>query len=145
VSTFHLARGGAHVTSFEVDPERHEAAKAYLEEAGLTDRTDLRLQDATEGLRKLDGPFDIAFIDGPKDGYSEHMDLILERLRPGGLLIVDNVLMSGGVAARRQIAQWSQQQVDNMHAFNARLMGHEQLSARTVLPVGDGVALATRR
>jgi predicted O-methyltransferase YrrM len=53
--------------------------------------------------------------------------------------------MSGGVAARRQIAQWSQQQVDNMHAFNARLMGHEQLRARTVLPVGDGVALATRR
>jgi predicted O-methyltransferase YrrM len=145
VSTFHLLRGGAHVTSFEVDRERHDHARGYLTEAGLIDRADLRLQDAGEGLRQLEGPFDLAFIDGPKGGYSEHMELIVERLRPGGLLIVDNVLMSGGVATRTPVENWSQEYVDRMHAFNARLLADERLSAATVLPVGDGVALAARR
>ena len=145
VSTFHLLRGGAHVTSFEIDPERHEHAQRYLEEAGLARRADLRLQDATEGLRELDGPFDLAFIDGPKGGYSEHMQLIVERLRsPGGLLVVDNVLMSGGVATATPTGPWSQEHVDGMRAFNAALLRDDRLSAKTVLPVGDGVALAAR-
>ena len=50
VSTLHLARGGAHVTSFEVDAARHEAAKEYLARDGRADQVDLRLQNATEGL-----------------------------------------------------------------------------------------------
>jgi caffeoyl-CoA O-methyltransferase len=78
VSTLHLARGGAHVTSFEVDPERHEQAKRYLARDGRADQVDLRLQDATEGLAELEaGAFDLGFIDGPKAGYSTHLDQIV--------------------------------------------------------------------
>ena len=78
VSTLHLARGGAHVTSFEVDPERHAAAREYLARDGLADRVDLRLQDATEGLAELEpGGFDLGFIDGPKSGYRTHLDQIV--------------------------------------------------------------------
>jgi predicted O-methyltransferase YrrM len=143
VSTLHLARGGAHVTSFEVDPERHEAAREYLRRDGR--EADLRLQDATEGLATLeDGSFDLAFIDGPKAGYETHLDEAVRLLRPGGLLLVDNVLMGGGAATGEPANQWGQESVDLIRAFNDRIKRHDQLRA-TFLAVGDGVAMAVRR
>jgi predicted O-methyltransferase YrrM len=143
VSTLHLARGGAHVTSFEVDPERHEAAKDYLRRDGR--EADLRLQDATEGLATLeDGSFDLAFIDGPKAGYETHLDEAVRLLRPGGLLLVDNVLMGGGAATGEPAQQWGQESVDLIRAFNQRIKDHGDLRA-TFLAVGDGVAMAVRR
>ena len=143
VSTLHLARGGAHVTSFEVDPERHEAAKEYLKRGGF--EPDLRLQDATEGLAELEaGSFDLAFIDGPKAGYETHLDRCVELLRPGGLLLVDNVLMGGGAATGRPANQWGQESVDLIRAFNERIKQRDDLRA-TFLAVGDGVAMGVRQ
>jgi predicted O-methyltransferase YrrM len=143
VSTLHLARGGAHVTSFEVDPERHEAAKGYLRRDGR--EADLRLQDATEGLAALEeGGYDLAFIDGPKAGYATHLDRCVELLRPGGLLLVDNVLMGGGAATGAPTNQWGQESVDLIRDFNASLSRRDDLRA-TFLAVGDGVAMAVRR
>jgi predicted O-methyltransferase YrrM len=145
VSTLHLARGGAHVTSFEVDPERHEAAGEYLRRAGLGDRVDLRLQDATEGLAELEpGGFDLGFIDGPKDRYGGHLDQVVALLRPGGLLLVDNVLMSGAVATQEPTGPWSAEHIAAMREFSERLRGRDDLRA-TFTPVGDGVALAVRQ
>ena len=145
VSTLHLARGGAHVTSFEVDPVRHEQAREYLRRDGREGQVDLRLQDATEGLAELEpGSFDLAFIDGPKSGYSTHLDQAVELLRPGGILLVDNVLMGGGAATGRPTEQWSADSVAAIRDFNARLSRRDDLRA-TFLAVGDGVALAVRR
>jgi caffeoyl-CoA O-methyltransferase len=141
VSTLHLARGGAHVTSFEVDRERHEAAKDYLAQAGLSDRVDLRLEDATSGLQTLEPPFDLAFVDGPKLSYDEHVERCLELLRPGGLLLVDNALMGGSVAGAA--GGWSGASVENQRELNARLLADPRLRA-TVTSVGDGVAIAVR-
>jgi predicted O-methyltransferase YrrM len=142
VSTLHLARGGAHVTSFEVDEERHEAAKGYLGQAGLGDRVDLRLQDATAGLRSLEPPFDLAFVDGPKLSYDEHVERCLELLRAGGLLVVDNALMGGSVAGAP--GGWSGASVESQRELNARLLADSRLLA-TITAVGDGVAIAVRR
>ena len=143
VSTLHLARGGAHVTSFEVDPERHEAAKEYLRRDGR--EADLRLQDATEGLAELEsGSFDLAFIDGPKVGYATHLDEAVRLVRKGGLVLVDNVLMGGGAATGQPTNQWGQESVDLIRAFNDGLKRREDLRA-TILAVGDGVALAVRQ
>ena len=145
VSTLHLARGGAHVTSFEVDPERHAAAREYLARDGLSDRVDLRLQDATEGLSELEaGGFDLGFIDGPKSGYSTHLDQVVGLLRPGGLLLADNVLMGGGAATGEASNQWSAESVADIRAFNESLTQRADLRV-TFLPVGDGVALGVRR
>ena len=143
VSTLHLARGGAHVTSFEVDPERHAAAREYLERGGFA--PDLRLQDATEGLAELEaGSFDLAFIDGPKAGYATHLDEAVRLLRPRGLLLVDNVLMGGGAATGEPVNQWGQESVDLIRAFNEDIKRRDELRA-TFLAVGDGVAMAVRQ
>jgi caffeoyl-CoA O-methyltransferase len=145
VSTLHLARGGAHVTSFEVDAERHAAAGDYLSRAGLADRVDLRLQDATKGLAELEpGSFDLAFVDGPKYLYADHMDPVIALLRSGGLLLVDNVLISGAAATQEPTGHWDADRIQEMRAINARLAQHPLLRS-TITPVGDGVAVAVRQ
>lgn len=147
VSTLHLARAvgdGGLVTSFEIDPARHAAAREYLTRAGMIDRTDLRLQDAAEGLRQLEGSIDMAFLDGLKDDYATHLELVLAHLRSGGLVAVDNVLLSGTVATGRSEGFWTDEQIARMREFNHRFTTDPVLEA-TVLPVGDGVAVAVRR
>jgi predicted O-methyltransferase YrrM len=147
VSTLHLTRAvgeGGLVVSFEVDPDRHAAARGYLQRAGLDGRADLRLEDAGSGLGSLEPGFDMAFLDGVKSDYPRHLELALGLLRRGGLLAVDNVLLSGDAAAGRSRSHWSEQNIAGMRAFNERLVSRDDLDA-TVIPVGDGVAIAVTR
>lgn len=147
VSTLYLARAlpaGGTITSFEIDEQRHRAARGYLERAGVADRCDLRLQDAREGLAGLHEQFDMAFIDGVKVQYGDYLDQLLPLLRDGGTLAVDNVLMGGTVAEGRSDGSWSEEQISNARAFNERLVLGEGLTG-TVTPVGDGVLIAVKR
>jgi predicted O-methyltransferase YrrM len=147
VSTLYLARAlpeGGTIVSFEIDEQRHQAARSYLERAGVLDRADLRLQDAREGLASLSGPFDIAFIDGVKTQYGDYFDALLQLLRPGSVLAVDNVLMSGTVADGRSDGGWTEEQITYVRAFNERLLGHPQLVS-TLTPIGDGVLVAVKQ
>ena len=147
VSTLYLARGlaeGGRIVSFEVDPERRDAAAGDLERAGVADRIDLRLKDAREGLAELAPPVDLAFIDGVKEQYPDYLDAVIPLLRPGAVVAVDNVLMSGAVAEGVATGPWGEGHVVGMRAFNERLMSRPELAA-TITPVGDGVALAVRR
>lgn len=147
VSTLHLARAlppGGELVSFEIDSARHAAARAYLDRDGLQARLDLRLQDARTGLAELEAPFDLAFLDGVKAEYEQYLQGVVPLLRPGGLVAVDNVLMSGTVAENRSDGHWSEEQIATARAFNERLLAHPELVA-TIAPVGDGVALAAKR
>jgi predicted O-methyltransferase YrrM len=146
VSTLYLARAlpaGGTVVSFEIDPERHEAARDYLGRAGVDERAELRLQDAREGLASLGGPFDMAFIDGVKAQYGDYFEQLIPLLGPGAVLAVDNVLMSGTVAENRADGQWTEEQIAFARGFNQRLLADERLTG-TVTPVGDGVLVAVR-
>jgi len=146
VSTLYLARAlpaDGKIVSFEIDPVRHSAARDYLKRAGMAERADLRLQDAREGLHDLDGLFDLAFLDGVKQQYGDYFDGVLPRLRPGGVLAVDNVLRGGRVATGHGDAAVSDEQIESARAFNQRLIQHEELTA-TITPVGDGVLVAVK-
>jgi predicted O-methyltransferase YrrM len=146
VSTLYMARAlpdDGVVVSFEIDEQRHAAARDYLTRARAIDRVDLRLQDARAGLETLDGQFQMAFIDGVKAQYGEYFDMLLPRLEPGAVLAVDNVLMSGTVAEGRSDGHWSDEQIATARAFNERLLTHPDLVG-TVTPVGDGVLVAVR-
>ena len=147
VSTLYLARAlpdGGTVVSFEIDEARQRAAREYLDRAGVLHRVDLRLQDARQGLRELEGDFDLAFVDGVKTQYGDYFEGVLPRLRRGGVLVVDNVLMSGTVAEGRSDGGWSDAQIEAARGFNARLVADQELLA-TVTPVGDGVLVGVRR
>jgi predicted O-methyltransferase YrrM len=147
VSTLYLARalpdGGA-VVSFDIDEGRQRAARGYLERAGVIEQVDLRLRDARDGLRELEAEFDLAFIDGAKTEYGDYFERVLPRLRSGGVIVVDNVLMRGMVAEGRGGGPWSDEQIEAARNFNARLLSDQKLVA-TVTPVGDGVLIGIRR
>lgn len=144
VSTLYLARAlpeDGLIVSFEIDEERHRAAQGYLARAGLADRVQLRLQDAREGLRELDGEFDFAFLDGVKAQYGDYLAGVLPHLCPGGVLAVDNALRGGRVAEAP--ANGSDEQAAALREFNRRLLKHDELTG-TITPVGDGVLVAVK-
>ena len=84
----------------DVSEEWTSIARRYWEKAGVADRVELRLGPAAETLRALpeEESFDFAFIDADKTGYRTYYEQILKRLRPGGLIAIDNVLWGGAIA-----------------------------------------------
>jgi predicted O-methyltransferase YrrM len=96
ISTLYLAagvrdNGGGAVIGSELELNKHEAAVANLKEAGLSDCVDVRLGDALETLRDVPEPVDLVFLDGWKDLYLPVLDLLEPRLRPGAVVLADNI------------------------------------------------------
>ncbi len=96
ISTLYLAaavhdNGGGLVVGSEIEPGKHARAVAHLEEAGLTEVTDVRLGDALETLRELPEPIDLVLLDGWKDLYLPVLELVTPRLRPGAVVLADNI------------------------------------------------------
>src|SRR5262245_39778918 len=135
-----LARGApeARVVTIDKDPERLATARGYLERAGVADRVELVEGAALDLLHRLQGPFDLVYPDAVKTEYRRYLDQVLPKVRTGGLIVCDNLLWSGRVAAGDQ-----DEETEALRAFNGYLMMHPQLQA-VVLPVGDGLGVATK-
>lgn len=71
----------------------------YIRKAGFHERIQQHLAPAVEVMPRIEGTFDLVFIDADKQNYCTYFDLVIERLRPGGIIIADNVLWSGKVLA----------------------------------------------
>jgi predicted O-methyltransferase YrrM len=139
-----LARGApeAWVVSIDTDPDRLAQARAYLERAGVAGRVELLEGPALGVLPDLAGPFELAYVDAVKTEYRRYLDLILPKLAVGGMIVFDNLLWKGQVAAPPE-GEEEDEQATALRAFNTYLMIHPQLHA-VVLPLGDGVGLATK-
>ena len=99
-----IARGlaeGGRLTCLELDEERAAIAQRNLEAAGVADRVEILIGPAGESLEAMAAAtaFDFAFIDADKTGYPEYYELVLPRMRPGGLILLDNMLQDGAVLA----------------------------------------------
>ena len=97
-----IARGlseGGKLTCLELDAERAAIAQRNIDAAGVADKVDILVGPAGESLEAMAAApaFDFAFIDADKAGYPEYYELVLARMRPGGLLLLDNMLQSGSV------------------------------------------------
>lgn len=90
---------GGHVTSLEADPARLEASARNITDAGLGDWVDVLAGDAFKSLERLDGPFDLVFLDAWKDDYEALFALARARLEPGGVVVADNVVSHEALAA----------------------------------------------
>lgn len=85
------------VVTIELDPRHAEVAAESFAAAGLDGVIDLRVGAALEVLEGVDGPFDLAFLDADKATMSQQVELVIPRVRPGGLIICDNVIRGGAV------------------------------------------------
>lgn len=121
------------------DPRATEVAKRYWEEAGVADRVSLKLGPAIEMLETLKGPFDLAFIDADKAGYAHYYEKVLQLIRPGGLILLDNVFMHGKVLSPDP----SDKAPLAIHAFNRALHQDKRVEI-SMLPIADGLTLARK-
>jgi predicted O-methyltransferase YrrM len=95
ISTLYLAAAaqdnGGHVFSTEIEPSKCRAAEANLKRAGLHDSATVLEGDALQTLKAVEGPIDMVFLDGWKDLYVPVLHLLLDKLRPGALVLADNI------------------------------------------------------
>jgi predicted O-methyltransferase YrrM len=131
--------------TMEKDPARARTARANFERAGLADRANIMVGDANVVIAKVSGPFDLIFQDGAKPLYPVLLDRLVDRLRPGGLLISDNVLWDGEVVPGfRDYPQRDAADTQAIVEYNERLNNHPHLMTATV-PLRDGVAISVKK
>jgi predicted O-methyltransferase YrrM len=129
------------VLSLERDPARAARARAHAAAAGLDQRVTVMVGEASRFLHKIAGPFDLIFQDGDKQGYGPLLDRLVALLRPGGLLVTDNILWSGAVVPG--LGDETDPDTAAIAAYNAQLSRDPRLGTLW-LPVGDGVAISTK-
>jgi predicted O-methyltransferase YrrM len=119
-------------------------ARRYWEQAGVAARMTLKIAPAEETLVALQAegvePFDMAFIDADKQGYAEYYEAALSMLRPGGLVVVDNVLWHGSVADETN----TEDSTLAIRRFNNMVAKDERVEV-VLIPIGDGLTLARKR
>src|SRR5438270_6372871 len=135
--------GGGTLTTFELDRERAARARANFAEAGLGGQAVVREEDAVSGLENLDQRFDACFIDllnvfPSEEATQRAVELCLERLEGGALLMADNALRQGEVARPKN------QQARNVARYNELVAKHPRLES-VVVPIRDGLSVARVR
>lgn len=139
-----LAEGlepGGMLHTIDIDPHLPAFVARHIRAAGYDDRITTHHRPALEVIPTLPAPFDLVFIDADKPAYPAYFDAVVDRMRPGGLIIADNVLWSGKVLA-------SPDEHDHQTAAlaeYARKASTDPRVERVMLPVRDGLLLARRR
>ncbi|MFG2053620.1 O-methyltransferase [Micromonospora sp. NPDC048930] len=143
LSSLAIARGlpdGGRLTCFDISEEYTGIARRYWARAGVQDRIELRIGPAAETLRELprERYLDFAFIDADKVGYPVYWDELVPRMRPGGVVAVDNTLRGGRVLAPQNADDRA------IAAFNDEVLSDVRVEV-VMLPIADGVTLARVR
>ncbi|MDG4827395.1 class I SAM-dependent methyltransferase [Asanoa sp. WMMD1127] len=144
-STLCIARGlapGGRLLACDVSAEWTAVGQPFWARAGVAERIDLRLAPALATLRALphDADLDFAFVDAHKPEYPDYYAEIVPRLRPGGLIVLDNMFLGGRVLE----ADRTDAQTTAVRTLNATIAADDRVDA-VLLPVRDGVTVARRR
>jgi caffeoyl-CoA O-methyltransferase len=144
-----IARGlpaDGHLLCCDVSEEWTAVGKPYWEQAGVADRIELRLAPAVETLAALprEETIDLAFVDADKPNYSAYYEELLARLRPNGVILIDNVLWSGSVVEDPGDGAERDENRVAIRAFNDMVAADDRVDT-VMLPLGDGVTLLRKR
>jgi predicted O-methyltransferase YrrM len=133
------------ITTIEKYDKRIPIAKANFKKAGKENQIDLLEGDAKDILCDLKEPYDLIFMDAAKGQYIHFMPEILRLLKPGGLLISDNVLQEGDIIESRfAVTRRNRTIHSRMRSYLYELKHHDDLET-TILPVGDGVTVSVKK
>jgi len=143
-SALALARGlgpDGRLLCCDVSEEWTAIGREHWEKAGVSDRIDLRIGPALDTLASLppDETFDLAFVDADKVNYGAYYEALLPRLRPGGLLMVDNTLWGGAVLDEKDTTE----DTLAIRALNDHIAADPRVRV-VLLPIGDGLTVAQR-
>jgi len=139
-----LAEGPADrgvLDTIEVNPELEEMIMRYFTEARITDKVKLHIGNALEIIPKLNGPFDLAFIDADKENYLNYYKLIFDKVKKGGFILADNVLWGGKVLKKTPS---SDTDTNGIKEFNEFVRNDDRVS-NLLLPIRDGLMVMMKK
>ena len=137
-----MARGmaaGGKLHAIEVNRELEYLIRKYIQKANLESAIDLHIGDAKEIIPTLETTFDMVFIDAGKKDNDFYYELLIDKLRPGGLLLVDNVLWSGKVVKGETDADTLA-----IDAFNKKVTADDRVE-NVLLPIRDGLIIVRKK
>ena len=144
-SAISIARGlpdDGRLLCCDVSEEWTSIARRYFRESGVERKIELRIAPALETLESLPAsfPLDFAFVDADKPAYAAYYDWIVERLRPGGVVTLDNVLWSGKVIDPSD----ERESTVAVRKLNEKVAADERVDS-VILPIADGLTIARKR
>lgn len=135
-----LAENGKLIT-IDVNEETESIARKYFSKSGLESKIDLIIGNALTIIPELDLVFDLVFIDADKKNYSTYYDLVINKVRPGGLIIADNVLWSGKILDAKTHKDTD---TTSLIAFNDKIKNDGRVE-KLLLPIRDGLFLIQKK
>jgi predicted O-methyltransferase YrrM len=136
-----LAEGGKVIT-LDVNEELERMVRNYVQKAGMADRVDFRIGRAADLIPQLNETFDLVFIDADKANYGLYYDLVFDKVRPGGIIVADNVLWSGKVVQPEAVKK--DKELRAILAFNARIQKDDRVE-NILLPLRDGLMVVRKK
>ncbi|MEM1321992.1 MAG: O-methyltransferase [Bacteroidota bacterium] len=130
------AQGQLH--TIEANEELEYLIRKYFQQSAYNDRLHLHIGDAKTIIPQLQLPFDMVFVDAGKMDYAQYYDMVIEQVRPGGLILADNVLWDGKV-----IQPVNDPDTEVIRAFNTKVQNDERVE-NILLPIRDGLIIARK-
>ncbi len=136
---------GGHITTMEKFEPRIPEARENFKKAGMEEKITLLEGDATEILERLEGTYDLIFMDAAKAQYIVWLPEVMRLLAPDGILISDNVLQDGDVMESRFAVTRRNRTIHSRMREYLYTLTHTEGLVTSIIPIGDGVTVSTRR
>lgn len=130
-----LAPGGK-ITSLELILEREDFIRYWLDKAGISDQVELVFGNAYDTIPNLAGEYDLIFLDANKAAYLDYYQMVFPLLKPGGVILADNVLWDGKIL----YDQYQDKETNGIRAFN-EFVAQDKRVSKVLLPIRDGLYL----
>ena len=128
------------VITIDINAELSDIIQKYVQKAGLEDKIDLRIGDAREIIPAIDDELDLVFIDADKQNYINYFELVLPKLRPGGIVLADNVLWSGRVLDPNE----NDKETSGLRNFADHISNKENVE-HILMPIRDGIMVIRKK
>lgn len=129
------------IHTIDKNEELEDRVRHYFGQSAVEDKIRYHVGNALDIIPELDGMFDMVFMDADKENYLRYYELIFDKVRPGGCIIIDNVLWSGKVLAEKESAD---RKTQAMQTFNDHVHQDSRVE-NTLLPLRDGLMLLRKR
>ncbi|MCI6429805.1 MAG: O-methyltransferase [Oliverpabstia sp.] len=133
------------IVTIENYEKRIPVARENFQRAGREEQIRLIAGDAADILKTLDGPFDFIFMDAAKGQYLHFLPEILRLLRSGGVLVSDNILQEGDIIESKYAVERRNRTIYKRMREYLYELKHNEMLITSLIPLGDGVALSTKR
>ena len=140
-SALSMAEGlpeGGRIITCDIDPKARDIAETVFKESPFGNRIEIKMGPALDSLRQINEPIDFSFIDADKVGYPTYYEEIVKRTRSGGLIVIDNMFLSGRVLNPQDESASAVDQLNNTIA-------HDDRVENVLLTIRDGVQLIRKK